>query len=69
MNYYVTKMKSFVNDQTVSEESVTGIAVKEDRHQKIMSNIALKNGVEEQWTIERVAKFIHLHPKGSSRTQ
>ena len=35
-------------------------AVKEDRHQNIMSSVALKKGVEKPWTIERVAKFIDL---------
>ena len=32
----------------------------EDRHQNIMTSVALKKGVEELWTIERVAKFIDL---------
>ena len=45
---------------SMSEESVSCIAVKEDRHQNIMSSDALKNGVEEPWTIERVAQFIDL---------
>ena len=44
--------------QAISEESITCIAVKEDRHQNIMSSLALKRGVEEPWTIERVAKFV-----------
>ena len=34
--------------------------MKEDRHQNIMSSVALKKGVEEPWTIERVVKFIDL---------
>ena len=46
--------------QSISEESITCIAVKEDRHQNIMSSVALKKGVEELWTIARVAKFIDL---------
>ena len=45
--------------QTMSEESITCVAVK-DRHQNIMSSVALKKGVEEPWTIERVATFINL---------
>ena len=53
-------MRSVVNAQTLSEESITCIADKEDRHQNIMSSVALKMGVEEPWTIERVAKFIEL---------
>ena len=60
MDYYFMKMKSVVNAQTVSEELLTCIAVKEDRHQNIMSSVALKKGVEEPWTIERVAKFNDL---------
>ena len=32
--------------------------MKEDRRQNIMTSVALKKGVEEPWTIERVAKFI-----------
>ena len=54
------KVKSVPNAQTISEESITCTAVKEDRHQNIMSSVALKIGVEEPWTIERVAKFIDL---------
>ena len=46
--------------QTISEESITCIAVKEDRYQNIMSSVALRKGVEEPWTVERVAKFIDL---------
>ena len=53
-------MKTVPNAQTISEEAATCIAVKEDRHQNIMSSVALKNGVEEPWKIERVAKFIDL---------
>ena len=41
------KMNFVVNAQTISEESVTCIAVKEDRHQSIVSRVALKKGVEE----------------------
>ena len=58
--YYHMKMQSVLSAQTMSEEAVTYIAVKEDRHQNIMSSVALKKGVEEPWTIERVAKFIDL---------
>ena len=54
------KMKSVANAPTISEESTTCIAVKEDRHQNIMSSVALKKGVEELWTIDRVAKVIDL---------
>ena len=34
--------------------------MKEDRHQNIMNCVALKKGVQENWTIERVVKFIDL---------
>ena len=49
-----------VTARTLSEEAVTCIAVKEDRHQNIMSSVSLKKRVEEPWTIERVAKFTDL---------
>ena len=48
------KMKSVVVAQTMSEEAVVCTAMKEDRHQNIMSSVALKKGVEEPWTIEKV---------------
>ena len=49
---------------TTSEESVTCIAVKEDRHQNIMSSVALKKGVEEPWTIrDGKTPFERLHGK------
>ena len=49
------EMESAPNIQAMSEESITCIAVK-DRHQNIMSSVALTKGVEEPWTIERVVK-------------
>ena len=54
------RMECSPNVQAISEESIICIAVKEDRHQNIMSSVALKQGVEEPWTVERVAKFIDL---------
>ena len=54
------KMESAPSAQSISEESITCVAVKEDRHQNIMSSVASKKGVEEPWTIERVVKFIDL---------
>ena len=53
-------MSSVVNALTMSEETVTCMAVKEDRHQNITRSLALKKGVDEPWTIERVAKFMDL---------
>ena len=60
MDCYVLKMNSVVRAQKMSEESTTCISVKEDRHHNMMSSVALKEGVEELWTIERVVKFIDL---------
>ena len=60
MDYFFMRMESSPNVQAISEESITCIAVKEDRYQNIMSSVALKKGVEEPWTVERVAKFIDL---------
>ena len=54
------KMMSVVTVQTMSEESVTCIAVNEDRHQNVMSSVAFEKKVEETWTTESVAKFMHL---------
>ena len=59
MDYFFMRMECFLSVQAISEESITCIAVKEDRHQNIMSSVALKR-VEEPWTIERVATFIDL---------
>ena len=53
-------MESAPNVTAISEESIPCVAVKEDRHQNIMGSVALKKGVEEPWTIERVVKFIDL---------
>ena len=60
MDYFFMKMESAPSVQAISEESITCAAVKEDRHQNIMSSVALKKGVEEPWTIERVVKIIDL---------
>ena len=40
MDYHFMKMKSVVNAQTISEESVICIAVKEGTHQNIKSSVA-----------------------------
>ena len=53
MDHFIMKMESASNVQAISEESIICLAVKEDRHQNIMSSVALKKGVEEPWTIER----------------
>ena len=58
MDYYFMQMESAPSAQSISEESITCVAVKEDRHQSIMSRVALKKGVEEPWTSESVVKFI-----------
>ena len=60
IDYFFLRMESFPSVQAISEESITCIAVKEDRYQNVMSSVALKKGVEEPWSAERVAKFIDL---------
>ena len=60
MDHFFMRMVCSPSVQAISEESITCIALKEDRHQNIMSSVALKKGVEEPWTIERLAKFIDL---------
>ena len=55
------------NSQTISDESVTCIAVKEDRHQNFMSNVVLKKGIEERWASDRVARFINTFGTQRSR--
>ena len=42
MDHYFLKPNSTVNSETVSDESVTCIAVKEDRHQNIMSSVVIE---------------------------
>ena len=59
MDYYFLKPNSAASSQTIPAESVTCIAVKEDRHQNIMSSVVLKKGIEEPWASERVARFIN----------
>ena len=53
-------MQPAVNSRTISEEAITCIAVKEDRHQNIISSVAKKKGIEEPWTSEKVTKLIYL---------
>ena len=60
MDYFFMRMECSPSVQAISEESITCNAVKEDRHQNTVSSVALKKGVEEPWTIERVSKFIDL---------
>ena len=60
MDCFFMRMEPAPNVQAISEKSITCVAVKEDRHQNIMSSVALKKGVEESWTIERVVRFIDL---------
>ena len=44
MDYCVMKMKFVVNAQTMSEESITGIAVRKDRHQNSMKQCCVDRG-------------------------
>ena len=59
MDYYFLKSNSTASSQTLPEESVACIAVKEDRHQNMMSSMVLKKGIEEPWASERVGRFIN----------
>ena len=61
MDYFFLRMEPAPNVRAISEESITCIAVKKDRHQNIMSSVALKKVVEEPWTQERGVRFIDLH--------
>ena len=47
MDCYILKPICTSSSQTIPEESVTCIAVKEDRHQNIMSSVVLTEGIEE----------------------
>ena len=60
MDYFFMRMESAPSVQAISEESITCVAVKEDRHRNIMSSVALTKGVEEPLTVKRVVKFIDL---------
>ena len=52
MDYWFLKPNSTANSQTIPDESVTCIAVKEDRHLNIMSCVVPKKGIEEPWANE-----------------
>ena len=53
-------MNSVVNAESIPEGSVTCIVGNADRHQNIMSSVALKKGVAEPWTVDRMVSFIGL---------
>ena len=44
MDYFFMRMESSPSAQEIAEESITCIAVKEDRYQNVMSSVALKKG-------------------------
>ena len=44
MDYYFLMPNATVNSQTIPDESVTCIAVREDRHQNIMSSVVFVEG-------------------------
>ena len=46
MDYFCMRMESAPNVQAISVESITCVAVKEDRHQNVVSSVALKNGLK-----------------------
>ena len=60
MDYFLMNMESVASVQAISEKSITCVAVKEDRHQNIMSSVAIKKGVGELWTIESGYREISL---------
>ena len=53
-------MNSVVNAESIPEGSVTCIVANADRHRNIMSSVALKKGVGEPWTVDRMVSFIDL---------
>ena len=59
MDDFFLKPDSTANSQTIPNDFLTCIAVKEDRHQNIMSSTDLKKGIEEPQESERVARFIN----------
>ena len=60
MDYYLMNMNSAVNAETAPEGSVTCFVVNADRHQNMMSSVALKKGVGEPWTVDRMVRFLDL---------
>ena len=60
VGYDFMNMNSAVNAETIPEGSGTCIVVNADRHQNIMSSVALKKGVGEPWTVDRTVRFIDL---------
>ena len=59
MDYGFVKPTSAANSLAIPVESVTCIAVKEDRQQNMRSSVVLKNGIEEPWARKRVARYIN----------
>ena len=55
--YFFMKQHPAATHRPVVGQSVTCIAVKENRHQNIMGSVFLKTGIEELWAIERVTQF------------
>ena len=53
LHYDFLKQYSTANSQTIPDESVTCIAVKEDRHQNIMSSVVLRRRIEEPWASQK----------------
>ena len=54
----VSHPNSAVDIQTISDKSVTCIAVKDNRHQNVMDRVVLQRGVAVSWARERVVRFI-----------
>ena len=51
MDSYFPKPNSTANFQTVPDEPVTCITMKEHRHQNIMSSVVLVKGIQEPWAV------------------
>ena len=45
MDHFFMRIETAPNVQAISEDLITCIAVKEDRHQNIMSSVALKKEI------------------------
>ena len=58
MDYFFMKLESAQSTQSISEEWITCVKMKEDRHQNTMRSVALKTGVEEPWTVDRVVNSL-----------
>ena len=59
LDHYFLTPNSVAKSETTPDESVTCIAVKEERHQNIICSVILKKRIDEPWASGRVARFIN----------